>query len=85
MADPSPTEPPRWVNPPRVQVINVEVRDTDPGVVKGEPLPVAARLLMQMKFRVRQGRPPLPEGFVAPPGVDVEALLKQVPWPPPTA
>lgn len=48
-----------------------------------EPYPPEYRLLQKMKFRVRQGRHPLPEGFVAPPGVDVEALLKQVPWPPP--
>jgi hypothetical protein len=52
---------------------------------KVEPYPFEYYLLQKMKFRVRQGRPPLPEGFVPPPGVDIEALLKQVPWPPPTS
>ncbi|MBX9628454.1 MAG: hypothetical protein K2X82_31950 [Gemmataceae bacterium] len=84
MSEPVPPEP-RPKRVPRQSWQVITVRDTDPGVVKGNPLPVADRLLMQMKFRVRQGRPPLPDGYVPPPGVDIEALLKQVPWPPPGA
>lgn len=43
----------------------------------------APELLRLMRERIKYYGVPLPEGFVAPPGIDLAALLKQVPWPPP--
>jgi hypothetical protein len=39
-------------------------------------------LLMLMRSRVKRHEPPLPDNFVPPPGIDIAALLRQVPWPP---
>jgi hypothetical protein len=43
----------------------------------------AKELLRRMRSRVEVYGTPLPEGYVPPPGIDLDALLKQVPWPPP--
>ena len=84
MSEPVPPEPrPKRVHRQPWRIITV--RDTDPDVKRVDPLPFEQVLLMKMRFQVRQGRPPLPEGYVPPPGIDIEALLKQVPWPPPGA
>lgn len=42
----------------------------------------ADELLAFMRGRLKFYGTPLPEGFVPPPGVDIDALLKQLPWPP---
>lgn len=48
-----------------------------------EPEPLTAKhLLHLMRERVKYYGAPLPDGFVAPPGIDLNELLKQVPWPP---
>lgn len=44
--------------------------------------PTAAHLLHLMRERIKYYGVPLPDGYVPPPGVDIAALLKQVPWPP---
>jgi hypothetical protein len=44
----------------------------------------AKRLLDYMKRRQKYLGSPLSEGFVPPPGIDIEELLKQLPPPPPT-
>jgi hypothetical protein len=49
---------------------------------KREP-PTAKQLLRMMRSRVEVYGAPLPDGFVPPPGIDLDALLKEVPWPPP--
>lgn len=46
-----------------------------------EPLS-AAELLRLMRERIKYYGSPLPDGFVPPPGIDLNDLLKQVPWPP---
>jgi hypothetical protein len=46
-----------------------------------EPM-TAANLLRLMRERVKYYGAPLPDGYVPPPGIDLAALLKQVPWPP---
>ncbi len=40
-----------------------------------------ASLLAYMRLRLLHYGAPLPEGYVAPPGIDLDALLKLVPWP----
>ena len=60
-----------------------EFRDTDPDVVVSLNPPLTPEhLLAMMRDRVRRHGSPLPDGFVPPPGIDLPALLKQVPWPP---
>ena len=55
----------------------------DPSEWKPGPPPTAKELLRRMRSRVEVYGTPLPEGYVPPPGIDLDALLKQVPWPPP--
>ncbi len=43
----------------------------------------AKELLYFMKMRQKYLGSPLPEGFVPPPGIDIQELLKQLPPPPP--
>jgi hypothetical protein len=60
-----------------------EFADTDPGVtVDHNPIPTPAELLQLMRERIKNFGSPLPEGYVPPPGIDIDALLKQIPWPP---
>jgi hypothetical protein len=48
-----------------------------------EPEPLTAEhLLRLMRERIKYYGSPLPEGYVPPPGIDLDELLKQVPWPP---
>jgi hypothetical protein len=48
-----------------------------------DPEPMSATMLLQlMRERVRRYGSPIPDGYVPPPGIDLAALLKQVPWPP---
>lgn len=48
-----------------------------------EPEPLtAAHLLHLMRERIKYYGAPVPDGYVPPPGIDLAALLKQVPWPP---
>jgi hypothetical protein len=48
-----------------------------------DPEPMSpAYLLHLMRERVKYYGSPIPEGYVPPPGIDLDALLKQVPWPP---
>ena len=61
----------------------IELSDADGTLQVVEPRWTPAALLHAMRERVRYYGAPLPEGFVAPPGIDLDALLKQVPWPPP--
>ena len=65
----------------------VEMSDTDGTMaVGGEGPPLTAEALLHlMRERVKHYGTPLPEGFTPPPGIDLDALLKQVPWPPPTS
>jgi hypothetical protein len=51
---------------------------------KAEP-PTATMLLHLMRERIKYYGAPLPDNYVPPPGIDIDALLKQVPWPPPEA
>lgn len=60
----------------------IELSDADGTLQVVEPKWTPATLLNAMRERVRYYGAPLPEGFVAPPGIDLDALLKQVPWPP---
>jgi hypothetical protein len=49
-----------------------------------DPVPLSApQLLDLMRSRLKYLGAPLPEGYVPPPGIDLDALLKEVPWPPP--
>jgi hypothetical protein len=57
--------------------LDADVRPTGPRLV------TPASLLAYMRLRVLHFGAPLPEGYVAPPGIDLAALLKQVPWPEP--
>ncbi len=41
-------------------------------------------LLAMMRDRLARYGSPLPDGFVPPPGIDIAALLQQLPWPPPS-
>lgn len=56
----------------------VDVRPTGP------KFETPASLLAYMRLRLLHFGQPLPEGYVAPPGIDLDSLLKQVPWPEPT-
>lgn len=47
----------------------------------GTQLETPASLLAYMRLRLLHYGAPLPESYVAPPGIDLDALLKQVPWP----
>ncbi len=58
----------------------IEVTEGD--TVLGEPIVHPQSLLRRMRWRVGTLGVPLPEGYVAPPGIDLPALLRQVPWPP---
>lgn len=69
-----------------VGVTLIEVSDTDGTLTEGPPIPLTGReLLRLMRERIKYYGSPLPEGFVPPPGIDVDALLKEIPWPPPPA
>ncbi len=57
--------------------VGVDVRPTGP--FHETP----ASLLAYMQMRLLHFGAPLPDGYVAPPGIDLAALLKQVPWPEP--
>jgi len=47
------------------------------------PRPMTAEgLTVYMRGRLKFYGTPLPDGFVPPPGLDVDALLKHIPWPP---
>jgi hypothetical protein len=60
-----------------------EFSDADGTAEVGEPQPLtAAHLLVLMRERIKYYGSPIPDGYVPPPGIDLEALLKQVPWPP---
>ncbi len=60
-----------------------EFCDTDANVQVRDSVPLTApELLRLMRERIKYYGAPLPDGFVAPPGIDLAALLKQVPWPP---
>lgn len=63
--------------------ILIEATDSDACVAPPDTLWTAAHLLNLMRERVKYYGQPLPEGFVAPPGIDLNDLLKQIPWPPP--
>jgi hypothetical protein len=61
----------------------VMLSDADGSLQVCNPGPMSpAFLLHLMRERVKYYGSPIPEGFVSPPGVDLDALLKQVPWPP---
>ena len=57
-----------------------EIADTD--AEPGDPTMTAAQLLRIMRKRVKVLGSPVPEGYVPPPGIDLDELLRQVPWPP---
>jgi hypothetical protein len=65
--------------------ILIEATDSDASVAPSDPMWTAAHLLNLMRARIKFYGSPLPEGFVPPPGIDLNDLLKQVPWPPPSA
>jgi len=46
------------------------------------PPMTAERLLVIMKYRLKVYGKPLPDGYVPPPGIDIQALLSQLPPPP---
>lgn len=81
---PGPPYPPGHTVFDSSDVALVEVSDADGTmIVGGEGPPLTAEALLQlMRERVKYYGSPLPEGFVPPPGIDIDALLKQVPWPP---
>ena len=72
--------------------------DDDPVVFESEPVvtqtyvcdnvwrPYAPRTkkewLHWLRRRIRLFGAPLPDGFVPPPGVDIDALLREIGWPP---
>lgn len=62
------------------RTILFEIVDTD--TEPGDPTVTAEDLLRWMRKRVKVLGSPIPDGYVPPPGIDLEALLKQVPWPP---
>jgi hypothetical protein len=48
-----------------------------------EPQPMTAKQLLHlMRERIKYYGAPIPDGYVPPPGIDLDELLKQVPWPP---
>jgi hypothetical protein len=61
-------------------------RDSLLVMATGTPLPpeplTPAMWLSRMRMMVREYGYPLPPKFVRPPGIDFDALLRQVPWPP---
>lgn len=60
-----------------------EFSDADGTAKVCEPEPLTAEnLLRLMRERIKYYGTPIPDGYVPPPGIDLEALLKQVPWPP---
>lgn len=61
-----------------VAVVDVVDTDTEPGDYTHTP----DQLLRLMRSRLKYYGSPIPDGYVAPPGIDLAALLKQVPWPP---
>ena len=61
----------------------IMVSEADGTLQRCEPEPLtAAHLLRLMRERVKYYGTPVPDGYVPPPGIDLVALLKQVPWPP---
>lgn len=61
----------------------VLVSEADGTLTRCEPGPMTAEnLLRLMRERIKYYGSPIPEGYVPPPGIDLDALLKQVPWPP---
>lgn len=66
----------------RPEVLDAAFTDRDPP--SGRSFPMSpGHLLSLMRERVKVYGSPLPEGFVAPPGIDINELLKQLPPPPP--
>ena len=63
---------------PGTLLVEVTEADTVPGDLTMTP----EKLLRLMRRRVQVLGTPLSEGFVPPPGIDIDALLRQVPWPP---
>jgi hypothetical protein len=60
-----------------------EFSDADGTAEVRDPEPLTAEhLLRLMRERIKYYGTPIPEGYVPPPGIDLAALLKQVPWPP---
>ena len=51
------------------------------GPSDGKPVPpqTAEEILLWMLRRKKRNRPPLPDGYVPPPGIDIQELLKQLP------
>jgi hypothetical protein len=59
----------------------VEFNDTD--YPPTDPVPLTENQWLQvMRMMVQNYGYPLPPKFVRPPGIDFDALLRQVPWPP---
>ena len=65
---------------------NGERRESDPiPNTAGQRQRTAKEILNWMIRRRKELGAPLPEGYVAPPGIDIEDLLKQLPPLPPMA
>jgi hypothetical protein len=60
--------------------IDFHIVDTD--AVPGDLTPTPEGVLRMMRNRLKVLGKPLPDGYVAPAGIDLDALLKLVPWPP---
>lgn len=60
--------------------IDFHIVDTDAEM--GDMTPTPESVLRMMRSRLKVFSTPLPDGYVAPPGIDLPALLKIVPWPP---
>ena len=65
--------------PPVIRTIDARSPDN----LAGKVPKTAKEIFFNMLSRQRHLGSPLPEGYVPPPGIDIEALLQQLPPPPP--
>ena len=65
-----------------VQLVEFSGGETGPDLPPREI--TAQEVLFRMRDRLARYGSPLPDGFVPPPGIDIAALLQQLPWPPPS-
>jgi hypothetical protein len=75
--------PPANREPTDTDFVSTDSPVVEVTAVPCDPEPMSAAMLLHlMRERVKYYGAPVPEGYVPPPGIDLDALLKQVPWPP---
>ena len=64
-------------------LVEFDDRDRSATALTADDIPRNAEyFLVWMRLRLAVYGTPLPDNFVPPPGIDIAAILRQVPWPP---